>query len=396
MDSANIIAVRIRFLKVILNVDAITQPITGIGQYTLNLGQRLQQMPTIEQLRLFAADRWVSELNPNAPHSRWLGRLRRWVPFKSLALNAYAKRRASKFTQLASGLEDHVLHSPNFVLMPFDGPSVATFHDLSFVHYRDTQPAYRLRFLDREIPKTLAQAQVLITPSAHVKQEIIDHYGFPAERIHVTPLGVAAGFKPRDQQTVHATLVQQGLKYNSYVLSVATTEPRKNLERLLTAYAQLPAPSRQSFPLVLVGSTGWLNQQLNQTIQSLVKAGEIKSLGYVDEKTLQHLYAGARVVALPSLYEGFGLPVIEAMASGTAVLTSAGSAMQEVAAGHACLCDPLAVDDMAAGLQNLLEDDKQAASLASAGLAHSQSFSWQRCAELTAAAYAAANVATRP
>jgi len=374
-------------LKVILNVDAITHPITGIGQYTLQLGQKLVEQKSIEAVKYFSSDHWVDDINQTAQANQWISRLRQWVPFKSLALNMYAKRRNKHFKRLTDNISDHVFHSPNFVLMPFAGRSVATFHDLSFVHYRQTQPNYRLQFLDREIPKTLEQADALITPTEFIKQEIINHYGYPAQSIHVTPLGVDSGFKAYAETEISGTLKPHPLQHKQFILSVATTEPRKNLQRLLEAYALLPEQLRKAHPLVLVGSKGWLNQDLQQQIKSLVSQGQIISLGYVTQQQLQHLYASAKLTAFPSLYEGFGLPIIESMASGTAVLTSHNSAMQEVAGGHAMLCDPHDVESIEVGLRGALENDSWLAEAQANGLVHSQQFSWERCAELTVKAY---------
>ncbi|TDR23839.1 glycosyltransferase family 4 protein [Marinicella litoralis] len=374
-------------MKVILNVDAITHPLTGIGQYTLHLGKQLPLQNGLEAVKYFSSDHWIDDINQSAQANQWISRLRPWIPFKGLALNAYAKRRNKHFKQLTGDLSDHVFHSPNFVLMPFAGKSVATFHDLSFVHYRETQPNYRLQFLDREIPKTLNQADVLMVPTEFIKQEIMSHYAYPAAKIHVTPLGVEAGFKAYSANETRASLQAHQLKHKQFILSVATTEPRKNLSRLLQAYTQLPKALRAAYPLVLVGSKGWLNQDINQRIKSLVKKGQIISLGYVDQTALQHLYAAAQVMAFPSLYEGFGLPIIESMASGTAVLTSHHSAMQEVAGGHAMLCDPLDVQGIKAGLRAALENETWLTQAQANGLAHSKQFTWQRCAEKTVMAY---------
>ncbi len=374
-------------MKVILNVDAITYPLTGIGHYTQALGQQLAHQPSITQLKLFSADQWIEDISTTAEHNQWLSQIRQHVPFKALALNLYAKRRAAKFKRLTVGLHDHTFHSPNFVLMPFEGRSVATFHDLSFIHYRHTQPQYRLQFLDREIPKTLAQADALITPSEFVKQDIIKQFTYPAHNIHVTPLGVSADFKPYTEAQCAETLQTHQLQHKNFILSVATTEPRKNLSRLLVAYTQLPETLRKSHPLVLVGSKGWLNQDLEQQIKSLLNQGQIISLGYVNQQQLQHLYAAAKLTALPSLYEGFGLPIIESMASGTAVLTSEDSAMQEVAGGHAMLCDPLDVHHIAGCLQQMLEDHTWLLNAQTNGLSHSKQFSWDNCTNKTIQAY---------
>jgi alpha-1,3-rhamnosyl/mannosyltransferase len=384
---SSILTARGNLLKVILNVDAITHPITGIGQYTLALGQQLAQHDQIEVVKYFSSDHWVDDINQSVQANQWLSRLRQFIPFKSLALNTYAKRRNKHFKRLTTDLSDHVFHSPNFILMPFTGRSVATFHDLSFVHYRETQPNYRLQFLDREIPKTLDQAEALITPTEFIKQEIIKHYAYPAENIHVTPLGVGSGFKAYTVAETNQTLQTHQLTHKQYILSVATTEPRKNLTRLLHAYTQLPKSLRKTFPLVLVGSKGWLNQDLNQQIKTLVSQGQIISLGYVTQAQLQHLYAAAKLTAFPSLYEGFGLPIIESMASGTVVLTSHNSAMQEVAAGHAMLCEPLDVESIEVGMRNALENNEWSVQAQTNGLVHSQQFTWQRCAELTVGVY---------
>lgn len=374
-------------MKVILNVDAITHPLTGIGQYALNLGKALQQHPGIDDIKFFSADHWVEKIDVSANDNQWISLARKYVPFKSLALQYYANRRSKNFSKLTQDLNDYVFHSPNFVLMPFEGKSVATFHDLSFVHYRDTQPSYRLKFLDKEIPKTLKQAHALITPTEFVKQEIIEHYGFPAEKIQVTPLGVDSGFKAYDEQTCQLAIQKHGLHYKKFILSVATTEPRKNLTRLLQAYSLLPASLRQAFPLVLVGSKGWLNQDLNKAIQAMVKQGHIISLGYQDTNQLQQLYAAATLTAFPSLYEGFGLPIIESMASGTPVLTSAHSAMEEVAGGHAMLCNPLDIESIGSSLSEALKNPEWQLQANKSGLIHSQKFNWQQCAQLTKATY---------
>ena len=204
-------------MKVILNVDAITHPITGIGQYTLALGQQLANLAnygkSIEVVKYFSSDDWIHDINHSAQANQWISRLRPWIPLKGVALKVYAQRRDKHFSRLTTDLTDHVFHSPNFILMPFAGRSVATFHDLSFVHYRETQPKYRLQFLDNEIPKTLAQADAIITPTEFIKQEIIDHYDYPAENIHVTPLGVNNGFKPYTAHEPTKTLNGHGLPH---------------------------------------------------------------------------------------------------------------------------------------------------------------------------------------
>ncbi len=374
-------------MKLIYNTDAITPPLTGIGRYALNLGQALKQHQMIEDIRLFAGNRWLGDFSETLQKNAWLSRLRDHVPFKYLALQAYHHLRCKHFDRLTGDMFDHVFHSPNFILMPFDGVSVATFHDLSFVHFAETQPKYRLKFLDKAIPKTLAQAQHIITPSTYVKNEVANYYGFSSKNITVTPLAADNHFKPRSAKDCELTLKTYGLSYKRFILGVATQEPRKNLLRLLQAYDNLNDRLKKTFPLLLVGGRGWKDSLIQRLINSLEKKGVVKCLGFVNDQQLQQLYASAVLTTLPSLYEGFGLPIIESMASGTPVLSSNHSAMQEVSGGHAILANPEDVDDIQQQLHRALEDDQWRQNATQRGLEHAQSFSWSRCAELTVNAY---------
>lgn len=374
-------------MNIIYNCDAITHPLTGIGRYALNLGLTLQSMPEVASIQLFSHRRWLEDLDQTADDNAWLATLRRHMPFKYWALKYYHHQRCHHFKRLTQGMSNHVFHTPNFIAMPFDGPTVATFHDLSFIHHKATQPAYRLKFLDQAIPQTLSQVSRLITPSAFVKNEVAQHYGFPEDRITVTPLGVDPNFQPRSQSDCQNTLKRLGLTYKRFVLAVATQEPRKNLLRLLKAHQLLDRSTRQAHPLVLVGGSGWQDQDIKKAIKKGIESGDVVLTGYVDETTLHHMYASATLLAFPSLYEGFGLPIIEAMASGTPVLTSQSSAMSEVAGGHALLVNPLDTEDIKSQLDKGLNDTAWQASAQAAGLHHSQSFTWLHCGEQTLRCY---------
>jgi glycosyltransferase involved in cell wall biosynthesis len=167
---------------------------------------------------------------------------------------------------------------------------------------------------------------------------------------------------------------------------VGTIEPRKNLTRLVTAFAQ----ARRQCPnleLILVGQLGWQYGSLLKAIEDLNLGAAVRRLGYVPDTDLPALYNLARMLAFPSLYEGFGLPVIEAMACGTPVLTSNGSSLAEIAAGASCLIDPLDVNEIATGLLRLATDDDLHTCLRAAGLARSAQFSWQRAAAETVRVY---------
>jgi len=382
-------------LRLILNVDAISAPLTGIGVYTRELALGLEQIgleqaSELAELKLFSAYRWVANSDQAFQVNRTIQSVRRVLPFKRAALEGYTALRAALFRRSARNLRDHVLHAPNFVLMPFDGPCVATVHDISYLRYPQFHPIERVRFLERHLPPTLARADALITDSAYVRDELVSVLGVDPSKLHVVPLGVNAAFRPRTQAEVAEVLAAHGLNWRGYLLVVATQEPRKNLERLVQAYAMQPAALRARLPLVVVGARGWLDAGLARVIEPLERRGEVRRLGFIDDAQLPAIYAAAAGFAFPSLYEGFGLPLLEAMASGVPVLTSNAASMPEVV-GDAALCvDPFDVDAIGEGLRRLAEDTAWREQATTAGLVQAAGYSWRRTVEATLAVYAAA------
>lgn len=374
-------------MRVILNVDAITAPLTGIGRYALELAQGLAQHDAVEELRLYSAFQWVDDPSHALAANRTIASLRRSLPFKTQALEIYSQLRSALFRAHTRRMRGFVLHTPNYILMPFEGPAVTTVHDLSALNYPETHPIERVRFLDRHLPRTLARANMVLTDSEFIANEIHEKLAVPREKLRVVPLGVDPSYRPRATDELSSVLARHALEPGGYLLVVATQEPRKNLARLARAYSALPAAMRARYPLVIVGARGWLNAELERTLAPLEANGSARRLGYVTEEDLPLIYAGARGFAFPSLYEGFGLPVLEALASGIPVLTSNVSSMPEVAADIALGIDPLDEDQLRAGLERLLDDNDWRTESVARGIKHAARFPWSRCVGETIAVY---------
>lgn len=385
-------------LNIILLTDALRDvPLTGIGRYVLELAKGLHAHQDVGALRCFAGRAWVQDPweaagpgrgAPRPPSA--LTRLRRSLPWRTLQdrISFALKKRAFRRDVLADKhAAKSVLHSPNYLLLPFAGPSVATIHDLSFIHYPQCHPLERIRLLDRELPKTLDQAALLLTDTEFVRREIIQFLGVPRQRVAVVPLGVEACFRPRPAAETASFLKTLDLEHGAYLLSVATLEPRKNLVRLLKAYGDLPASLCSMFPLVLAGAKGWLTRELETLIHPMERAGKVRRLGYIPESGLPLLFAGAAGLALPSLYEGFGLPVLEAMACAVPVLTSNVSSLPEVAGEAALLVNPLDQDAIRSGLHTLLTDEDFRERAGQQGPLQAKRFTWENCVRQTIAAY---------
>ena len=375
-------------MKVILNVDAITGPLTGIGNYANQLANKLPLNSEIEELKLYSSHRWIKDADHALKANQMLASIRKNVPLKGTALKLYTWQKNLWFKQKSKPFDkNYLLHSPNYLLLPFEGKSVTTIHDLSFIRYPETHPKERVAILEKELPKSIAQASAIITDSDYIKHEVQQILGIADEKIHVVPLGVSNDYHPYTEEEYQPVLKKHKLDKIKYILSVATLEPRKNLNSLIDAYLLLPRAVRSEYKLVVAGARGWLSKDLLLRIEVLVKRGDIISLGYIDSEDLPYIYSGSHGFALPSLYEGFGLPILEAMAAGTPVLTSTSSSLPEVAAGAAILTNANDIEDISAGLLKLIEDTSWRKQAVIKGLARAQEYTWEKCIQKTVEVY---------
>jgi glycosyltransferase involved in cell wall biosynthesis len=266
-----------------------------------------------------------------------------------------------------------VVHGTNFVLPPTKAPGVVTIHDLSFL--RDDAFAGAPSWA-RMVPWSMERAERVVTITDQVAGEIVDHYGIDRSKIVVTHLGVSPAFfgaAPLSDASLHRLGIAR-----PFVLAAGTLEPRKNLPRLLAAWDSL-GREKDGWSLVLAGPKGWG--------PGLPRTDGVVLTGWVGDETLPGLLAAADVFAFPSLYEGFGMPPLEAMAAGTACVAGTYNVAQEVLADAAVMVDPLDVSAIAGGLSTLMTDEAQRRSLALAGKARAAAFTWERTARDTLAAY---------
>lgn len=351
-------------LRVGFDAGPLLDPVTGVGRYTQELARALEARDV--DLRRFAVS-----LGGRAPSG--VRRLR--VPAR-LAQASWRRWDRPGLGRLTGEVD--LVHGTNFVLPPTGGrPGVVTVHDLSFSR-DDTFPGgERLRDL---VPWSVKRATKVLTPTQAVALEVSERLGVPSEDIHVTPEGVAAHFFGATPLS-SAALADMGV-FGPYAVAVGTIEPRKNLPALLDAWERSGV---KDFTLVLAGPPGWGPR--------LRPAARVVPVGRVEEASLPGLLAGAELFCYPSLYEGFGLPPLEAMAAGTPALVGRYPAAAEVVGDAAVLVDPGDVEEMAAALARLASDDALRRRYSLVGRARAALFTWDRTAGATLDAYHSATKA---
>ncbi|MDQ3167027.1 MAG: glycosyltransferase family 4 protein [Chloroflexota bacterium] len=283
-----------------------------------------------------------------------------------------------------------LLHAPvNVAPLAAPCPTVVTVHDLAFFRLPDVVPAGRRRYLAAMTRVSVSRAAGVLAVSEHTARDAVELLGVPPGRITVTPLGVDPWFRPTGADALAAFRAERGLD-RPFILAVGTLEPRKGMTTLLRAFGRVA--SSVPHDLVLVGATGWMNESFDRTLAGLPGPvrERVRQVGFVPAADLPPWYGAASLFAYPSLYEGFGLPVLEAMACGTPVITSAVSALPETAGEAALLVPPGDAGALADALGRLLDDPVLAVDLSGRGLARAALFPWSRTAEATVAAYRAA------
>ncbi len=350
---------------------------TGVETYTLNLLRALLALPERPELLLYAAGT-LAEAPDAAPVLRAGDRLRL----------SSRRRLWLRLRMPVAMLWDRVelAHLPGTILPPWlPCPAVTTFYDLAAAHYPELYDAVELRLYERIIPTAARRSAAVIAISEATRRDLIEVLGVPSEKIFVTPLGVAGHFRPV-ANAAEVVAKSHGLSQPYLLASVGSGHPRKNLSGVVDAFSRL---ADERLTLAIIGTAARDREALS-AIDSSPARDSIRLLGHVVEQDLPAIYSAAAVFCFPSFYEGFGLPVLEAMACGTPVVCSNVSSLPETAGEAALLVDPTAPGAVAEALRSVLEDEGRQRELAAAGLARAAAFTWERTARLTLRAYRAA------
>jgi glycosyltransferase involved in cell wall biosynthesis len=352
----------------------------GVAFYLLELVAALQRIDRDNQYCLIVRDVHASELAPAAPNFVV-------VPVALRSRGARIVWEQTRLPSLARELQLDVLHSPHYTrpLRRLPCRSIVGMMDLTFFvlpQYHTLGKRIFFRFMIRTCAR---KADRLIAISESTARDLQQYLRVPANRIDVTPLAASPAFTPDiPRQAVNEVRRRYQLP-DEYVLYVGRLEPRKNLPRLLDAYAQLLQRRPSAPPLVLAGARGWHPRDLDRALN---RAGSsVRAIGYVSDADLPALYAGAGIFVYPSLYEGFGIPVIEALACGVPTITSNVSSMAEVAADAAELVDPSNTSEIVSALERLMEDAVRRAELRARGIARARCYSWDLTAQRTRESY---------
>jgi glycosyltransferase involved in cell wall biosynthesis len=347
--------------RVTLCVDALAPHPGGIGRYNWELCKGFTARDDLS-LRFFGRSRFLDDpgvLMSGEPlparHGRWRSVIdRRWA-------------------------RSSIVHGPNYFLPSFADQGIITVHDLSVFRFPETHPPERIRAFEREFMRSLRRASHVITDAHAVRAEVVEMFSLKDRDVTAVPLGVDASFRRPPEDRLARDLAALGLAAGGYGLCVSTLEPRKKILELICAWRRLPRPLRDAYPLVLCGGPGWRNDDLLEAVEQASSEGWLLHLGFVEEAMLPTLYAGARLFAYPSSYEGFGLPPLEAMACGAPVMVSDIPCLTEVCGNAARTVDPDDGDAFALAIERNLTDEEWQASALQRGVEHAAQYHWDRC-----------------
>ena len=351
----------------------------GIGRYVRELVTALARLDQTTEYRLFVAGARRDDLPPTP------GNNFHWHPARFSPIwfaRVWHRARVPLSVEAFTGRVD-LFHATDFVLPPTlpGTKTLLTVHDLSFVRVPETASPSLKAYLDKVVPRSIASADHVLADSQATKDDLIALYGVAEGKVTVLLSGVDARFRRvNDPGMLRALREKYRLGERPYIFSVGTVQPRKNYARLIRALAALRAEGRD-IGLVIAGGRGWLDDPIYSAIRGNGLAQYVQLIGFAHDEDLPGLYSGAAAFAFPSLYEGFGLPILESMACGTPVGTANVSSLPEVAGNDALMIDPTDVDALTDALRRVLDDETLRRRLIAGGLERAREFTWDRAAQ---------------
>ncbi len=358
---------------------------TGVGHYTFELAGALARVaPETDFELLYPSNRSpvIPELNDSIslPANLKIKRVkvgavgRHWW---STGLPGYVRR---------SGIE--LFHGTNYDVPPWrQCATVLTIHDLSLLIHPQTHERRRVSRSRRRLPLMVRAANLVIVPTESVRGEVCEHLGLSREKVFAVPEAARECFAPMDLAATAE--VRRRLRIgDDFLLTVGTIEPRKNLQTLVSAFEEVAGgQSQPTLQLVIAGSRGWLSEPFFDALEKSPVRNRIILTEYLDDQELRALYSSCHAFVYPSIYEGFGLPPLEAMACGAPVIASRIPALEETTGGAAILVESGNVPELAGAIANLLDNDDLRSKLSVLGQSRAAEFTWERTARLTLEVY---------
>jgi glycosyltransferase involved in cell wall biosynthesis len=364
--------------SIAIDYTAAMEQVGGIGRYTRELIAAVAEQDQKTDYRLFIAGHRQRRTLPRPPGANFT-----WKPARQSTkwfARMWHRARLPLRIEYWTG-PVNLLHATDFTLPPTSRHTrtILTVHDLSFERAPETAAPKLRAYLSKVVPRSVAKANLILADSESTRQDLINLYNVPFQKIQVLYSGVDDRFYPvQDKETLKAVRERYNIGDKPFILSVGTIQPRKNYGRLLEAFHRM---DRKDIKLVIAGAKGWLDDPLYEQVKKLKLEDRVQFIGFVTDEHLPALYSAACVFAFPSLYEGFGLPPLEAMACGIPVVVSNTSSLPEVVGDAAELIDPTDVDELAAALLKVIDFDTLRHRLINQGQLRAQGFSWRTAAQ---------------
>jgi glycosyltransferase involved in cell wall biosynthesis len=370
-----------RIKRIGIDATALPPQPAGAGIYTINLIHSLAALDTDFEFYIIAQQSGRKLIESDKT------RALNWVVLPDKSPPRRLIWEQTRLPGLVRKMELDLLHSLHYSRpLSLECSSVVTFHDMTFFLYPQYHTFFKRLYFPAAMRKSARSADALISVSENTKKDLVERLGVPDSKIHVVYHGVADRFKPISDWNQLENISQ---KYNlpaEFILYVGVVEPRKNLISLLNVFQNLQK-SNKNLGLVIAGQTGWGYHAVQEMVAKLELRDTVLFTGYIPPEDLPAIYNLARLFVYPSIYEGFGLPVLEAMACGTPTITTSISSLPEIVGDAGILVPPNDDRALLEAIKSLLEDEKDQNRLSTRGLQHAAEFTWTRTAQETCEIY---------